>query len=193
MRDDCIHLMDIVPALVHSLGISIGFLRMDVILRLFKVHHGSVQYKNRCRLCFYDPSPYDPAMPSYAEHCVPLVWISSLWIASDSATVALSSSQQASRSSESDELVVITVASPLQCWRRPRQRGRFGVEVVEATIGCWPCTVRCSGFGDEGDCSIQRTCYPKCHHVSIAEEGGKRRMPCRQTIAAERKKVKLHS
>ena len=114
---------------------------------------------------------------------VPLVWISSLWIASDSATVALSSSQQASRSSESDELVVITVASPLQCWRRPRQRGRFGVEVVEATIGCWPCTVRCSGFGDEGDCSIQRTCYPKCHHVSIAEEGGKRRMPCRQTIA----------
>ena len=79
--------------------------------------------------------------------------------------------------------LVITVASPLQCWRRPRQRGRFGVEVVEATIGCWPCTVRCSGFGDEGDCSIQRTCYPKCHHVSIAEEGRKRRMPCRQTIA----------
>lgn len=36
-NEDCVHSMDTAPVLAHSLGISIGFLLEDVILRLFNM------------------------------------------------------------------------------------------------------------------------------------------------------------
>ena len=36
-------------------------------------------------------------------------------------------------------VIIVASGSPLQCWRRPRRRGRFGV--VGATFGCRRCTV----------------------------------------------------
>lgn len=36
-------------------------------------------------------------------------------------------------------VIIVASGSPLQCWRRPRRRGQFGV--VGATFGCRRCTV----------------------------------------------------